>query len=65
MIRSIEEQAAPGNPDAVRQGFVSKVPLGRYASNEEIAALAAFLVGDDSTYCNGASFVADGGFITG
>lgn len=65
MIRSIEEQAAPGNPDVVRQGFVAKVPLGRYATNEEIAALAAFLAGDDSTYCNGGSFVADGGFITG
>lgn len=65
MMRSIEEQASPGHADAVRGGFVGRVPLGRYATNEEIAALAAFLASDDSSYCNGSSFVADGGFIAG
>jgi NAD(P)-dependent dehydrogenase (short-subunit alcohol dehydrogenase family) len=38
--------------------------MGRYATNEEIAAMAAFLVSDDSAYCNGASFVVDGGMLT-
>ena len=64
MMRSIEEQAAPGAAAAVRDGFVGRVPLGRYATNEEIAAIAAFLASDQSTYCNGASFVADGGLLT-
>lgn len=64
MMRSIEEQAAPGNGAAVRAGFAARVPMGRYASNEEIAAMIAFLVSDDSAYCNGASFVVDGGMLT-
>ena len=49
---------------AVRASFAARVPLGRYATNEEIAAMAAFLVSDDSAYCNGASFVVDGGMLT-
>ena len=64
MMRSIEEQAAPDHSEAVREGFAAKIPMGRYASNEEIAAMAAFLVSDDSAYCNGASFVVDGGMLT-
>ncbi len=61
MMSSIEEQAAPGNAAAVREGFAARVPMGRYATNDEIAAMAAFLVSDDSAYCNGAfSFVVDG-----
>jgi NAD(P)-dependent dehydrogenase (short-subunit alcohol dehydrogenase family) len=64
MMRSIEEQAAPGRAAAVRDGFAARVPMGRYATNEEIAAMAAFLVGDDSAYCNGGSFVVDGGMLT-
>ncbi len=61
MMRSIEEQAAPGAANAVKQGFLSQVPMGRYGTNDEIAALAAFLASDDAGYCTGTSFVADGG----
>jgi NAD(P)-dependent dehydrogenase (short-subunit alcohol dehydrogenase family) len=64
MMRSIEEQAAPGHAETVKDDFAARVPLGRYASNEEIAAMASFLVSDDSAYCNGASFVVDGGMLT-
>ena len=64
MMRSIEEQASPGNGDAVHQSFAGRIPMGRYATNEEIAAMAAFLVSDNSAYCNGASFVVDGGMLT-
>ncbi len=63
MMRSIEEQAAPGDAAAVRASFAARVPLGRYATNEDIAAMATFLVSDDSAYCNGASFVVDGGML--
>lgn len=63
MMRSIEEQAAPGHADAVKTGFEGKVPLGRYGANEEIAAAAAFLASADASYCNGIQLVCDGGFV--
>lgn len=65
MMRSIEEQAAPGAAAAVKQGFEARVPLGRYGTNEEIARLALFLASDASSYCTGGLFVADGGFVAG
>jgi NAD(P)-dependent dehydrogenase (short-subunit alcohol dehydrogenase family) len=62
MMRSIEDQLAPGQGGAVKQAFEQKVALGRYGTNEEIARLALFLASDDSSYCTGSVFVADGGF---
>jgi NAD(P)-dependent dehydrogenase (short-subunit alcohol dehydrogenase family) len=63
MMRSIEEQAAPGAGAAVKAGFEQMVPLGRYGKNEEIAGLIAWLCGGASSYCTGQRFVADGGFL--
>jgi NAD(P)-dependent dehydrogenase (short-subunit alcohol dehydrogenase family) len=63
MMRSIEEQAAPGAGDAVRMSFEEKVPLHRYGTNEEIARFALFLASDDASYCTGNVYVADGGFL--
>jgi NAD(P)-dependent dehydrogenase (short-subunit alcohol dehydrogenase family) len=62
MMKSIEGQSAPENPNAVREGFASKVPLGRYGKNEEVAKLALFLASDDSSYCSGGVYAIDGGF---
>ena len=39
----------------------ARVPLGRYASADEVAKLALWLASDDSAYANGAEFVLDGG----
>lgn len=65
MMRSIEEQAAPGAAAQVRAGFAGRVPMRRYGTNEEIARVVLFLAGPDSGYCTGATFVADGGFLVG
>lgn len=63
MMRSIESQAAPNAPEAVKSGFESKVPMGRYGTNDEIANLALFLASDEASYCTGNAYVADGGFV--
>ncbi len=51
------------NPDGTElSGFLkSQVPLGRYGKSEEIAALAAFLVGPEASFITGARMIVDGG----
>jgi NAD(P)-dependent dehydrogenase (short-subunit alcohol dehydrogenase family) len=63
MMRSIEDQAAPGHGDDVKKGFLGMVPMARYGTNEEIASLVLFLASDRSSYCTGAVFLADGGLV--
>jgi NAD(P)-dependent dehydrogenase (short-subunit alcohol dehydrogenase family) len=65
MMQSIEEQASPGHGDEVKQAFLAKVPMGRYGTNEEMARMALFLASSDSSYCTGAVFMGDGGFVAG
>ncbi len=64
MMRSIEEQASPGHGNAVKDKFLSMVPMKRYGTNEDMARVALFLASEASGYCTGAAFVADGGFVT-
>ena len=62
MMRGIEGQLAPGHGEDVKHQFEAQVPMARYGTNQEIAALALFLASDDASYCTGSVFVADGGF---
>lgn len=62
MIRSLETQFDADNPDAVREMVTSKIPLGRYGTNEEVANLALFLASDDASFCTGSIHMIDGGF---
>lgn len=61
MIASLEEQWAPDNASAVRAQLVSLIPLGRYGTSDEIAALIAWLLSDEASFVNGAVYNADGG----
>ncbi|GAA3243168.1 SDR family NAD(P)-dependent oxidoreductase [Streptomyces lavendulae] len=51
--------------DAMADLYKRVVPLGRVGRPEEIARLALFLTGDDSSYITGQPFVADGGWMAG
>ena len=62
MIRSIETQLSPENPDAVRDFLMTKIALQRYGTSEEVAKLALFLASDDASYCTGGIHMIDGGF---
>ncbi|MEX0883924.1 MAG: SDR family NAD(P)-dependent oxidoreductase [Cyclobacteriaceae bacterium] len=64
MMRSLEEGFAPGEGATVKENFTKMIPLGRYASNENIADLALFLASDRSSFITGSTYVIDGGFTT-
>jgi 2-keto-3-deoxy-L-fuconate dehydrogenase len=63
---SLEERiaanaAAAGSIDAARAAFVSRQPMGRLATPEEIAALVAYLASDAAQFITGQAIVIDGG----
>jgi NAD(P)-dependent dehydrogenase (short-subunit alcohol dehydrogenase family) len=62
MIHSLEAQFNPEDPSAAHEFLLSKIPTGRYGTNEEVANLALFLASDESTYCTGSIHMIDGGF---
>ncbi|MBE0661346.1 MAG: SDR family oxidoreductase [Bacteroidales bacterium] len=61
MMRSLEEGFAPGEAKAAKEDFEKSIPLGRYATNDEIAELAVFLACDESSFITGTINPIDGG----
>jgi 3-hydroxybutyrate dehydrogenase len=61
MMRSIERNAAAGHEDEARKRFEASVPLGRYATAEEIAELMLFLASERASFITGAYYRIDGG----
>ena len=54
-----------GGTSEARAQFEALEPVGRFGTPEEIAKAALFLASDDSTFCTGAPFIIDGGFVAG
>ena len=52
-------------PEARQKEILGQVPLGRYASAEEIAGVVRFLAGDAAGYITGAVVPVDGGLGMG
>jgi len=50
-----------GDSEAAAASLAQRLPLGRLARPEEIAAAAAFLVSDDASYITGVALPVDGG----
>ena len=42
---------------------LARLPMGRFAEADEIAAAVAFLASDDSSFITASSFLVDGGSV--
>ena len=46
-----------------RNSYDVLIPMGRFGKPEEIAAVTAFLVGEDARYVIGQTIIVDGGLV--
>lgn len=58
----IETPILSAVPPEAMEGIKASIPMGRVGDTREIANLVLFLASDESTYCTGSEFIADGGF---
>ena len=58
---SMLQRAATAGPTG-REMFVSRQPMGRLGTADEIASLAVYLASDESTFTTGVAHVIDGGW---
>jgi 3-oxoacyl-[acyl-carrier protein] reductase len=61
----VDSDMTAGLPEARKTAIMAAVPLGRYASADEVAATVAFLAGQDAAYITGAVIPVDGGLGMG
>ena len=52
-------------PEETREQYRAQIPLGRYASVDEVAAVVGFLTSDEAAYVTGALVPVDGGLGMG
>jgi 2-keto-3-deoxy-L-fuconate dehydrogenase len=57
-----ERIGAFDDPEAALKAFISRQPMGRLGTPEEIASLAVYLASDESAYVTGTIHISDGGF---
>src|SRR6266403_1939575 len=58
---SMLDRAAAAGPNG-REMFISRQPMGRLGTAEEIASLAVYLASDESAFTTGVAHVIDGGW---
>ena len=61
MMRSLEEGMAPGHGEEAKKGITAGIPIGRYATNEDIAKGVIFLASNDSSFITNSKLIVDGG----
>ncbi len=61
MGKLLDQGYSPQNPEAFHQQLVSRIPLARYGTAQEVAAFAAFLCSPDASYITGGVYPIDGG----
>lgn len=61
MMRSLEAQRNPGDPEGVHRAYSATMPTGRYTLPEEVAGVVMYLCSDLSGNVTGTQIVVDGG----
>ena len=51
--------------DALKEKYVSQIPLGRFCSPEEVADVVTFIASSEAAYITGAVIPVDGGLGMG
>ena len=54
--------ATAEDPEAMRDMYVSRQPIGRMGTPDEVAAAAVYLAGDESAFTTGTVMIMDGGW---
>lgn len=60
MMHNTCVDACPEDPQSIKDGIASTVPIGRLGTTEEAGKVVLFLASDDSSYVTGTSIVFDG-----
>lgn len=66
MMRALEESigaTAGASAEDMRTAFAAGNALGRYATAEEIANMAAWILSEEAAYCHGETFTIGGGLM--
>ncbi|MQA84618.1 MAG: SDR family oxidoreductase [Streptosporangiales bacterium] len=61
----VETDMTAALPEARQEEIRASIPLGRYATPEEVARIVRFVAGDDAGYITGAVIPVDGGLGMG